>query len=84
MTSYAVCELERLEILFALFFFFSDLSGCPGCNNSHDHIKQIKKGNVSCEIEFEVPPVNPLQLMIYTTHRKKLTIDALRTLKFEY
>ena len=50
----------------------------------HDHIKQIKKGNVSCEIEFEVPPVNPLQLMIDTTHRKKLTIDALRTLKFEY
>ena len=47
-------------------------------------IKKIKMGNVSCEIEFETPPVNPLQLMIYTTHRKKLTIDALRTLKFDY
>ena len=41
-------------------------------------------GNVSVDIEFETPPPQPLQLMIYSTHRKKITVDSLKTLKFEY
>ena len=66
------------------FLFSSDLSGCPSCNNSHEHIKSERMGNISCEIEFETPPSDLLQLMIYTTHRKKLSVDALRTLSYTY
>ena len=65
-------------------FYGISLSCCHGCNNSHNHVKMEQMGNVTCEIIFETPPAEPLQLMTYTTHRKVISIDALRNLKFDY
>ena len=57
-----------------------NLTGCVGCNNSHQHSASESRGVVSCEII----PTKPLQLMCSQTHWKMITVDSMRSLKIDY
>ena len=61
-----------------------NLTGCVGCNNSHQHSASESRGVVSCEIVFETIPTKPLQLMCFQTHWKMITVDSMRSLKIDY
>ena len=67
-----------------LAFWGIDLSGCPGCNNSHFHKLTEQRGSISVEITFSTSPDTSMQLMTYATHRKVLRVDALRSISLDY
>ena len=63
---------------------FIDIKNLLGCNNEHYHIKTEKRGSISCTIVFEEAPENPLQLMTFSTHRRVISIDQLRSISIDY